>query len=85
MYLLIHFIKMSIKYYNEAIFKEIPDDIDTVFLPVNGVGNNMNLTDAKRFAKRIGAKKAVPIHFGMFDELKAEEVMINWENTHEFY
>lgn len=63
--------------FNEAIFKELPDDIDTVFLPVNGVGNNMNLTDARRFAKRIGAKKAVPIHYGMFDELKAEDVMIN--------
>jgi L-ascorbate metabolism protein UlaG (beta-lactamase superfamily) len=66
--------------YNEAIFKEIPDDIDTVFLPVNGVGNNMNLTDARRFAKRIGAKKAVPIHFGMFDELKAEDVVIELES-----
>lgn len=65
--------------YNEAMFAEIPNDIDTVFLPVNGVGNNMNLTDAKRFAKRIGAKKAVPIHFGMFDELKAEDVVIELE------
>jgi L-ascorbate metabolism protein UlaG (beta-lactamase superfamily) len=66
--------------YNEAMFAEIPNDIDTVFLPVNGVGNNMNLTDAKRFAKRIGAKKAVPIHFGMFDELKAEDVVIELES-----
>ena len=29
----------------------------------------MNAADAARFAKAIGAKKAVPIHFGMFDEL----------------
>ena len=55
--------------YNEDIFSDIPDDIYTVFLPVNGVGNNMNMTDAARFAKRIGAKKVVPIHTGMFDEL----------------
>ena len=57
--------------YNEEIFSDIPEDIDVVFLPINGVGNNMNKEDAARFAKRIGAKKVVPIHFGMFDELTA--------------
>ena len=57
--------------YNEEIFADIPNDIYAVFLPVNGVGNNMNMTDAARFAKRIGAKKVVPIHTGMFDELNA--------------
>ena len=44
---------------------------DVVFLPVNGVGNNMNMVDAAIFAKEIGAKQAVPIHFGMFDNLDA--------------
>jgi L-ascorbate metabolism protein UlaG (beta-lactamase superfamily) len=44
-----------------------------VFLPVNGVGNNMNLVDAKRFANRIDAKHVVPIHFGMFDQLKVAD------------
>jgi L-ascorbate metabolism protein UlaG (beta-lactamase superfamily) len=57
--------------YNEDIFSDIPDDIYAVFLPVNGVGNNMNITDAARFAKRVGAEKVVPIHTGMFDELDA--------------
>jgi len=57
--------------YNEEIFKDIPEDIYALFLPVNGVGNNMNQEDAARFAKRIGAEKVVPIHFGMFDELTA--------------
>ena len=57
--------------YNEDIFSDIPDDIYAVFLPVNGVGNNMNMTDAARFAKRVGAEKVVPIHTGMFDELDA--------------
>ena len=42
---------------------------DVVFLPVNGVGNNMNMVDAAIFANEIGAKQAVPIHFGMFDNL----------------
>ena len=47
--------------------------IDAVFLPVNGVGNNMNMTDAARFAKAIEAKKVVPVHFGLFDALNPEE------------
>lgn len=55
--------------YNEEIFGDIPKDTDILFLPVNGVGNNMNFADAARFAQRINAKKTVPIHFGMFDEL----------------
>ena len=29
----------------------------------------MNMVDASLFAKRVGAKKVVPIHIGMFDEL----------------
>lgn len=59
--------------YNEEIFSDIPGDIYALFLPVNGVGNNMNKYDAARFAQRIGAKKVVPIHFGMFDELTARD------------
>ncbi len=58
--------------YNEEIFSDLPQDIYAVFLPVNGEGNNMNQTDAKRFAERIGAKKTVPIHIGMFDDRKAD-------------
>ena len=59
--------------YNEKIFGDIPNDIYAVFLPVNGVGNNMNMTDAARFAKRINAERTVPIHIGMFDEITADE------------
>ncbi len=59
--------------YNEEIFQDLPDGIDAVFLPVNGVGNNMNMTDAARFAKRVGAKRVIPIHIGMFDSLSAED------------
>ena len=58
--------------YNEEIFGDIPSDIYALFLPVNGVGNNMNMTDAARFAKRINAERTVPIHIGMFDELTAD-------------
>ena len=55
--------------YNEDVFADIPNDIYAVFLPVNGVGNNMNMTDAKAFCERIAPKVAVPIHCGMFDEI----------------
>lgn len=53
--------------YNEEIFCDLPDDIYALFLPVNGVGNNMNMTDAKAFCERVKPKYAVPIHCGMFD------------------
>lgn len=54
--------------YNEEIFDDIPNDIYAVFLPVNGVGNNMNMADAKAFCERINPEIAVPVHCGMFDE-----------------
>ncbi len=59
--------------YNEEIFRDIPEDIDVLFLPVNGVGNNMNMTDAARFAARVNARTVVPVHIGMFDELTADD------------
>ena len=46
---------------------------DVVFLPVNGVGNNMNMVDASSLAQQIGAKQVVPIHFGLFDDLNPEK------------
>lgn len=55
--------------YSSAILRVLPEKIDVVFLPVNGVGNNMNMTDAARFATDCGAKTAIPIHWGMFDQL----------------
>ena len=54
--------------YNEDIFADLTEDIDYVFLPVNGRGNNMNMQDGKHFCERIGAK-AVPLHCGLFDDL----------------
>ena len=55
--------------YNTAVLKALPEDIDTVFLPINGKGNNMNAEDATRFADAIGVRRAVPLHFGLFDDL----------------
>ncbi|MBE6580687.1 MAG: MBL fold metallo-hydrolase [Ruminococcaceae bacterium] len=55
--------------YNSEIFADLPKHLDVVFCPINGVGNNMNAADAARFCRNTGAKIAVPLHFGMFDEL----------------
>lgn len=60
--------------YNEKILKQLPRNIYALFLPINGKGNNMNAIDAKRFAVRTKAKKVVPCHFGLFDDIKADEV-----------
>ncbi len=59
--------------YNKEIFSDIPDDIYALFLPINGVGNNMNMCDAARFARRINSQKVVPIHIGMFDSISADD------------
>lgn len=59
--------------YNEEIFEDIPDGIFAVFVPVNGVGNNMNMTDAKRFCQHVKPQVAVPIHCGLFDEKDMNE------------
>ncbi len=59
--------------YNTEIFEDIPKDIYALFLPINGTGNNMNTDDAKRFCEKIAPQFAVPIHWGMFDELDANQ------------
>ena len=59
--------------YNERVFSEIPSKVDVLFLPVNGKGNNLNVADARRFAKKIGAKRIVPVQWGLFDEFKKED------------
>ncbi len=60
--------------YSTEIFKDLPKDIDAVFLPINGKGNNMNMQDAKHFCEEIGAV-AVPMHCGLFDDID----MNQWE------
>lgn len=64
--------------YNKKVINDINLPIDAVFLPINGAGNNMNMTDAARFAEIIKAKVAVPVHFGMFDNLNSED--FNFKN-----
>ena len=59
--------------YSTEVLADLPGDIDLAFLPVNGVGNNMNMTAAARLVRDCGAKQAAPIHIGLFDDLKAED------------
>ena len=56
--------------YNEDVFASLPDEkMFALFLPINGVGNNMNIREAQMFASRINAENTVPMHFGLFDSL----------------
>jgi len=71
--------------YNEEIFGDIPSDIYAVFLPVNGVGNNMNMTDAKAFCERISPEVAVPMHCGMFDELDLNDFEYEKKSVPQIY
>ncbi len=58
--------------YDESIFAQLPEKIDVLFMPVNGVGCNMNFADAERFAARVNPSKTVPFHIGMFDDKTAD-------------
>ncbi len=71
--------------YNEKIFDAIPKDIDVLFLPVNGVGNNMNFADAAAFIKRVSPKKTVPLHLGMLDDRHISEFVFEGVVTPEIY
>ncbi len=55
--------------YDKAVIDAVGAGVDVAFLPINGVGNNMNAVDADRFATTLGARLFVPIHYGMFDSL----------------
>ena len=71
--------------YNEDIFTDLPDDIYAVFLPINGVGNNMNMTDAKCFCQSVGAKHVVPLHCGLFDGIDMNALDVENKIVPEFY
>ena len=71
--------------YSTEIFADLPQNIDVAFLPINGVGNNMNMHDAAAFAKKIGAKKVVPMHIGLFDEMTADGFACDNKVIPQFY
>ena len=70
--------------YNIKVFEDLPDDIDYIFLPVNGKGNNMNMTDGKAFCEKIGAT-AIPLHCGLFDTIDLHEFAYEDKVVPEFY
>ena len=70
--------------YNEKIFDDLPSKIDYVFLPVNGVGNNMNFIDGARFCTKLNAK-AVPMHCGLFDEINLSDFPYKNKVVPKFY
>lgn len=59
--------------YSRRVIEAIDTPVDVVLLPVNGEGNNMNASDAARFARAIGAGRAVPLHIGLFDDMTPED------------
>ncbi len=61
------------------LLDNIDNNIDYVVLPINGKGNNMNALDAAKFADYIGAKCAIPVHFGMLDDMNPE--VFKWDNV----
>lgn len=56
--------------FSDRILDELGDDLDVdyLFLPINGVGNNMNEADAAFFAESISATHVVPMHVGLLDD-----------------
>jgi L-ascorbate 6-phosphate lactonase len=57
----------------DDVVELVDDGVDYAFLPINGVGNNMNAKDAADFAYEIGAKCAVPLHWGLFDSIDPKD------------
>ena len=70
--------------YNKKLFSDLPHDIDAVFLPVNGVGNNMNFIDGARLCEKLGCV-AVPMHCGLFDSKNLSDFPYENKVVPQFY
>ncbi len=53
----------------DDVLELVEDGVDVAFLPINGRGNNMHAKDAADFAYELSAKSAVPLHYGLFDDI----------------
>jgi len=71
--------------HNTDVLADLPENLEAVFLPINGVGNNMNEADAADFARRTGARAAVPLHVGMLDDKTAENFPVENKVIPEIY
>ncbi len=56
----------------DEVLELVEDGVDYAFIPINGRGNNMNAKDAADFAYEIDAKTAIPVHYGLFDDIDPE-------------
>ncbi len=52
--------------YSREVIRQIGEPVDILFTVVNGLGNNMNGTDAARLAAALQPKIAIPVHWGLF-------------------
>ena len=59
--------------YNRYLIQELPKNVDVAYIPISGQYSTMNIEDAQRFVKELGAKKVVPFHYGMFDKVNPKE------------
>ena len=59
--------------YNRKVIESAPEGPEYMFIPVNCVGNNTNMTDAAKLADAIDADRVVPLHVGLFDDLRPED------------
>lgn len=53
----------------DDVLELVEDGVDVAFLPINGRGNNMHAKDAADFAYELSAKSAVPLHYGLLDDI----------------
>lgn len=63
--------------YSEELIASLPTDIFCAFLPISGSFGSMNALDASRFAKKLNAQYNVPVQYGMFDKLKADQFIVS--------
>lgn len=52
--------------YSREIIGQIGEPVDIMVTVVNGLGNNMNGTDAARLAAALQPKVTIPVHWGLF-------------------
>ena len=62
--------------YSEELLNELPTDLYAAFVPISGTFGSMNIIDASRFAQKLNAQYTVPVQYGMFDKLKAEQFVV---------
>ncbi len=59
--------------YFADIVNQIYKPVDLAVVVMNGKGNNMNAVDAARYCSTIGAKMAIPTHWGLFKKFASDK------------